>query len=137
MKFKKLTASFIAIGTAIATSVTPMSASARGLDRDCSTSSYPMLYDFAQVQGAMNERFGAPNKYSVWQAANDDAVWDAWCVATHSTALMRDGKLISNRMVTFPNDGSTAYFREQSRSGGYTIDFRKTDSNRTWKVHVR
>lgn len=115
----------------------PSPAQASGANRDCVGTSYPLLYDFAQARAAMDKKFGKPNKNKVWQARNESAVWDAWCQMTHSTALMQDGKLITNEQETFPVDGSYARFRTNSTSVGYTIDLKNANGGKKiWKVHV-
>ncbi|MCF4005665.1 hypothetical protein L1O03_00500 [Corynebacterium uropygiale] len=120
----------------------PVAAADVPQQRNCVGTHYPMPYTFADIRATMDKKFGKPNKNRVWQAENNDAVWDAWCAVTHSTALAELGDkphLLTDKLITFPEDGSTAYFRFDSKSGGYTINLMNKSNGRRseFKVHVK
>ncbi|WJJ14434.1 hypothetical protein P9990_26865 (plasmid) [Prescottella equi] len=85
-----------------------------------------------------------PRNGRVWQVANDSEVWKTWCKVTGSEAYIAswtssDGTT-SRAIKPSPRydleDGTICYFRENSTSGGYTIDFNTPGNTQNFKVHV-
>lgn len=132
------------IALASVASVAPTATATPSNLKTCEGTNYALANGFPQVKAEFDKRFGAPvkSKNYTWQAKDDAAVWDAWCYITGSTALLDmdaqpDPKIVSDNQFPLPEDGTTATFRAESRSGGYAIDLQNHSGGHVgYKVHV-
>lgn len=112
-----------------------------GVLRDCRGTSYDCWDNFDEAKEFLDGKFELEG--NVWQAPSEDDIWDAWCAASASSGqLESDGEnifLVGDQLITFPEDGNTAYFRTESKSGGMTIDVVKIIKNKKdiYKVHLK
>lgn len=119
-------------------SVTPESAQAVTSQADvggrwCSGSEFGWN-DFPSFKSWLDQNY-ALNSNNVWQAPNDDAVWDVWCHVTDGQAQLTDngGAISVTPNVVNLGDGTRVGFRPTSKSGGYTIDI--NNNGTIYKVH--
>ena len=82
----------------------------------------------------LNKKYAYRAKTQVWQAPNDASVWNTFCILTFSKGYTVDqtGYPKNFKMA----DGTTVNLRLASKSGGYTIDLKRPNVKKLYKVHV-
>ncbi len=82
----------------------------------------------------MHKKYPYRAKTQVWQAPNDESVWETFCVLTSSKGYT-GGQIGYPKNFKMP-DGTTVNLRLASKSGGYTIDLKRPGAKKLYKVHV-
>lgn len=108
-----------------------------GDGRFCAGGNFNPWSNWGEMKSSMDSQFGPYNGNLVWQAPNEDAVWNVYCAVTDGKASITDtdaGSTVTPRNV-YLSDGTYVGFRTTSASGGYTVDINPNDGNQ-YKVHI-
>lgn len=92
--------------------------------------------NFGQLSNYLSKTRGwSLNKNRVWQSPNDTATWSVFCTITDGKARMYQSALgiVVSHSPTKLGDGTRIDFRNNSKSGGYTLDI--NNKGLMYKVH--
>lgn len=87
-----------------------------GVLRDCKGTDYSGWNNFEQASAFLNEKHGAAEN-NTWKAENNDAMWDTWCAATHSSGQLESNGaevvVVGDQKITHPEDGTTVVLEKE------------------------